>query len=148
MGTTFVTADGERGFWMRDGLLELFLRLLALHLEEPREPGAATVIRDAWLLASRGWFTGCVPHGLEDAVRTDEGRALVRGAIGSLRAALASAPPALDAAVLNLLGMEGRWEAPIETERLVEISQAFVDLLDGKIDQTARDTRFMPGSRR
>ena len=32
MGSSFV-GIGERGFWMRDGLLELWLRLLALHIK-------------------------------------------------------------------------------------------------------------------
>jgi hypothetical protein len=39
MGTTFVTLSHETsgkepGIWMRDGILELWLRLLALHLPD------------------------------------------------------------------------------------------------------------------
>lgn len=78
MGTTFVTmtrnASGKaQGFWMNDGMLELWLRLLALHLPEPTNDGeySATVeIRNNWLLASRGYFVGCVPHSMEDACAT------------------------------------------------------------------------------
>lgn len=68
MGTTFVTLDPSPGFWMSDSMLELWLRLLALHLPEPtdEEAEAATLpIRNQWLLASRGYFTGHVPHDLE-----------------------------------------------------------------------------------
>lgn len=39
MGSTLVYI-GERGFWMRDGILELWLRFLALHIEDPVESGS------------------------------------------------------------------------------------------------------------
>ena len=115
MGTTFVTlsreASGkEPGFWMQDGMLELWLRLLALHLPEPTDGGehqATLKIRNRWLLASRGYFVGCVPHDMEDACATQEGRAVVRMAIDSLLAALETAKSPLDADTLNLLGIEG-----------------------------------------
>ena len=75
MGTSFVTiTDGitgdEPGFWMRDEMLELWLRLLSLHLPEPNDNGENTAtpdIRNRWLLASRGYFNGCVPHEMEYA---------------------------------------------------------------------------------
>jgi len=51
MGTTFVTLSREvsettPGFWMRDGMLELWLRLLSLHLPEPTNKGefGATIV--------------------------------------------------------------------------------------------------------
>ena len=95
MGTTFVGIS-DRGFWIRDSVLELWLRFLALHIEDPGESGSlATSIRDQWLLASRGFFNGCVPEGLEEAVSTPEGEALVRAAIHSLLGALESAPTRL-----------------------------------------------------
>ena len=34
MGTTFIRL-GEHGFWVRDSLLELWLRLAALHIKDP-----------------------------------------------------------------------------------------------------------------
>src|SRR5262245_61826020 len=110
MGSTFVTlsrgayAPGKQpGFWMRDGTLELWLRLLALHLPEPTDSGqhrATLAVRNQWLLASRGYFTGCVPHGMEDACATEEGRFVVRKAIDSLLAALKKAETPLDADTL------------------------------------------------
>ena len=98
MGTTFVgLGDPRRGFWMNDSLLELWLRFLALHVEDPVESGSlATRVRDQWLLASRGFCTGCVPEGLEEAVSTPEGDALVREAIHSLLGALQAAPSRLN----------------------------------------------------
>src|SRR5262245_23430211 len=112
MGTTFVTlmrhsSGKEPGFWMRDGILELWLRLLSLHLPEPTDSGeyqAAITIRNKWLLASRGYFTGCVPHGMEEACATTDGKVVVRMAIDSLLAALSQSEETLDAKTLNLMG--------------------------------------------
>jgi hypothetical protein len=146
MSTTFVSI-GEHGFWMSDSILELWLRLLALHVEDTISPGSpATMIRDQWLLASRGYFNGCVPHGLEEAVSTAEGASLVREAIHSPLKTLAAAPPHIDKDVLNLMGFGGVFTVDVETRRLVEIGNAFLDLLDGKIISRADDMSFMPGS--
>ena len=148
MGTTFVEI-GDHGFWKLDCILRLWLRLLALHLEETAEPGSvARKIRDQWLLASKCDFVGCVPDGLEEAVATEEGTTLVRQAIHSLLGALARAPDRLDKGVLNLLGVEGvEFIRNVETASLVEVGRAFLDLLDGKMATDAADTSFMPGSR-
>jgi hypothetical protein len=135
---------------MRDGILELWLRLLALHLPEPTDGGehqATPEIRNQWLLASRGYFNGCVPHGMEDACVSVEGRAVVRLAIESLLAALRRTTTPLDADTLNMLGIEGHFTGPIERKWLEEVGYAFLDLLDGKIACDATSTDVMPGSK-
>jgi|SRR5579862_6856646 len=155
MGTTFVTlaretSGSEPGFWMRDGMLELWLRLLALHLPEPTNIGehqASIEIRNRWLLASRGYFGGCVPHNMEEACSTQAGCDVVRIAINSLLGALDLAPKSLDSDTLDLLGVEGVRFATIERRSLQEIGHAFLDLLDGKITCTASSTDVMPGSK-
>lgn len=155
MGTTFVTlsredSEKETGFWMRDEMLEIWLRLLALHLPEPTDSGehrATLEIRNRWLLASRGYFGGCVPHRMEDACATTEGRAVIRVAIDSLLAALQKGTAPLDAGTLNLLGIEGITFASVERRWMQEIGQAFIDLLDGKIISTVESTDVMPGSK-
>ncbi len=163
MGTSYVTfgrkadADGVSrggdlaGFWMTDGLLELWLRLLALHVEdalpgEPERGAIARAIRDDWLLASRGWFGGCVPHGLQEAVATEEGMDIVRRAICSLQAALAASPDELTPETLNLMGIERAFAMPIATWRLRDTAVAFLDLLEGRITSTNHDCALMPGS--
>jgi len=151
MGTTFVHAKPHGtdvpGFWMRDSVLELWLRFLALHIKDPLEPPTlATSIRDQWLLASRGYFGGMVPHGLDEAVATPEGEAIVRAAIHSLLESLAKAPRDFGPEVLNLMGIEGEFFGRWETSRFIEVGQAFIDLLDGKISDTSASTAFMPGS--
>ena len=147
MGSTFVGID-DNGFWMRDGLLELWLRLLALHIEDAKDRLApAHHIRDGWLLASRGYFNGCVPLDLKADTASPEGRRVVLGAIHSLVQALQHAPDALDAGVLNLMGMDGTFTQGIHKAQLVEIGQAFLDLLDGHRFGGPSDASFMPGSR-
>jgi hypothetical protein len=155
MGTTFVTltrgiSGKEPGFWMNDGMLELWLRLLALHLPEPtnkNEYRATFKIRNKWLLASRGYFGGCVPHGMADACATQQGRAVVRIAIDSLLRALRQSAMPLDANTMNLLAIEGQFTAPIERKWFEEIGYAFLDLIDGKISGTPASTEIMPGSK-
>lgn len=147
MATTFVGIGG-RGFWVSDSLLELWLRLLALHLEEPGEDSSlAARIRNGWLLASRGLFMGCVPDGLEEAVSSPEREALVRAAISSLMAALGAAPQLLNKDVLNLLGIEGTFTADVETRKLLEVGQAWVRLLDGKVTTGPADAPLLPEHR-
>lgn len=149
MGTSFV-AIGERGFWMQDCVLDLWLRLLALHIpDSPDRNSPVHVIRTNWLVASRGGFIGCVPDGIEDAIATPDGRQLVVDAINSLRAELMAAPPHIDKNFLNLLGFHRssvRWVDDFETRKLLEVADAFMNLIDGKILSDASDASFMPGS--
>lgn len=144
-------AVGGRGFWMQDSVLELWLRLLALHLEDPpSEPSALasaiTRIRDQWLLASRGFFSGCVPDGLDEAVSTEAGREVVVKAITSLLDALSRCEARIDKDALNLLGIEGRFTRDVEVAKLLEVGRAFLDLIEGRIGADASDADFMPGS--
>jgi hypothetical protein len=85
---------------------------------------------------------------LEDAVATAEGAQLLRNAVHALLDALSKGPTQLSASTLNLMGISsGSFRGDIDAWRLVEVSQAFLDLLDGKITDEARSTAFMPGCR-
>ena len=147
MGTSFVEIGGN-GFWMQDSVLELWLRLLALHVEDPADDSPLTRrIRDSWLLASRGHFGGCIPDDLAAFVSTPEGHAIVLRAIGSLKRALENGPELLDHGTLNLLGFDGvRYGRGFESARLIQVANAFVDLIEGRIDCDVTSTAFMPGS--
>lgn len=147
MGTTFVTLDDTTGFWMRDGILELWLRLLALHIEEsPNDDFLGRKIRDQWLLASRGYFNGHVPHDLETYANSNDGQQIIRKAIQLLMIKLKQISENLDGPTLGLLGIEGTILNSIETYRLIEVGDAFIRLMDGKIDYDVTSTEFMPGS--
>jgi hypothetical protein len=134
---------------MRDGILELWLRLLALHVQDPATPETiVTKIRDQWLLASPGFFNGCIPDGLEDPVSTPEGHSVVHAAIHSLLEALKAAPPRLNRDVFNVMGFtNGEFTTDVETWRLVEVGHAYLRLLDGTMTTGASDTAVMRGCR-
>ena len=69
-------------------------------------------------------------------------------AINSLLAALRRAPDTIAKDALNLLGNEGgRFTQEFETWRLIEASEAILDLILGNIEGTPAMTDFMPGSK-
>lgn len=133
---------------MNDGVLELWLRLASLHFDDACDKDSeAHQIREQWLLASQGYFSGCVPDGLEEAVSTTEGRDAVISCVDSLKNSLKKAPDFLDKDFLNLLGSEGEFLSDFETARLIEVSDAILGLVNGTVGSTdASDTSFMPGS--
>jgi hypothetical protein len=123
---------------MQDSMLELWLRLLALHIKDPDQPGdLANVIRNKWLLASRVRFMGCVPHFLEEATATADGFALVDNAVRSLSSALEGATDRLCGGTLNLMGFSDGWDADVEAVTLRETAAKFRDLLDATLSSDA-----------
>jgi hypothetical protein len=148
MSTTFVSIRGN-GFWMNDSILELFLRLLSLHIEESGAADSpALAIRNEWLFASRGYCTGGCPVSLEEHTTTAEGKALILAAIESLLSALKAAPAHLDKGVLNILGLTGEFLKDFESARLVDVGECFAGLIDGKVFGGSTDSIPMPGSPR
>ncbi len=136
----------EVGFWMTDWYLELWLHLLALQVKPSSDDHLATKIRNQWLLASMHAWGGCVPHGMEEATSTPGGELIVRSAVATLREKLAASDEALPASTLNLLGVEGRWREDFYRSLLVEIGNAFQDLLDGRVSTTVSYRGNWPGS--
>jgi hypothetical protein len=92
-----------------------------------------------------GFFGGWVPSRLEEGTRSAEGRGGVVRALGSLLEALRRAPATRDAGVLNLLGIEHARSTDVKTSALVEVAQALLDLIEGRIGTDPSDTSFMPG---
>ena len=98
MGTSFVHIK-ENGFWVRDGILELFLRLAALHIDEPKDGDSFQAcsqiyeIRNKWLLASKGYFTGCVPDCIDEIASDETGKLIMVKAINKLLSRLKKSPP-------------------------------------------------------
>lgn len=148
MGTSFVEVN-DQGFWMRDSILELWLRLVALQFDEPaKDDTVIRALRDEWLLASSGHFNGCVPLDLDADLATDEGKKIIIESIEKLLVLLRKSPEKLNKDVLNLIGIEsGHFSQDIDSWRLIEVSEAFLDLIDGRFTGTAAVTDFMPGCR-
>ncbi len=147
MGSTYVEFNSQ-GFWMRDSVLELWMRFVAMHFPEPTKGDTLiSPIRDQWLLASRGYFQGCIPIDLDANLSTEEGRKLVVGAIESLLVCLRKAPEKLNKDVLNLLGVSGvEYLHDIDTWRFIEVGESFLALIAGDLTGSPDNAAFMPGT--
>jgi len=121
-------ADAEEvGIWMRGEVLELWLRLLAVHVEDPAPQEAkrlcfAREVRHQWLLASREYSRSMVPPGIAELCVKPLGMEIVRNAIRPLGTALERPPPQLSCGVLNLMDLNYELIDNVETERLKEIA--------------------------
>ncbi|MER8536952.1 hypothetical protein NKH61_29125 [Mesorhizobium sp. M1005] len=148
MGSSFVEVD-EKGFWMNDSLLCLWLRLLALHVQSDLDQSAPEMVaRNGWLLQSESHAPGVVVADLDSVARDQKAKQKVVSAIRRLLSKLESHVGPLEPTTINLLGVSSIiWSHPVETSRLIEIGNAFLDLLAGKITTGADSTEFMPGSR-
>jgi len=146
MGTTFVGIK-QNGFWVHDSLLELWLRMAALHIEDTLDKQSlAHSIRNEWLLASRGYFSGSVPLNLEENISTSEGKALVVNAFESLISELEAAPAILHEGVINLMGFDGVFLEGIESYRLISIGESLMQLINGVKFAGPEDSSFIPGN--
>lgn len=128
---------------MRDSVLELWLRLLALQLNSPSD--AAIAYQRYWMTASCGAFNGCVPDHLNEIDDFADGREVVRRAIHDLLEILSRSDAPWNADTLDLLGMNG-YEG-VERNALKEVAFAFLDLLDGRITRTLTAEEAMPGTK-
>ena len=148
MGTSFV-AIGDKGFWMTDNVLSLWLRLLALNLEGERDPAhPIAVLRDEWLWQSEVSMNGLMDANLDEVAGEPATKASVVAAIERLLNDLSRHHGKLAGPTLNLLGFTGvSWTGDFEPKRLIEVGNAFLALLAGKIDSEANSTEFMPGCR-
>lgn len=137
---------------MRDSVLEIWLRLLALHVPEQNNENSRKEImfsiRNEWLLMSRGYFGGMIHVGLDEFANTIDGKEIIIEAIASLEAALKKAPKYLSKDVINLLGIEGTYLDDFETDSLLEVCSAFDALIQGRINTDASSTSVMPGSKK
>jgi hypothetical protein len=146
MTTSFVNIR-DKGFWMQDSLLCLWMRLVALHIECGSN-GADTLtrLRNEWMLQSGIAVPGVVVTDLNSVADDNAAKQAISAAIHMVLSTLPAFDEAIGPKTLNLLGV-GRWNQSIETSRLVEIARAFLDLLQGRIETESNRTDFMPGSR-
>ena len=144
MGSTFVEFN-QKGFWANDSILELWLRLLAWHLDEPSNDEVnIKLIRNQWLLASRGFFQGCVPVELDSLIKTSSDSQVIEKAIASLVESLKTSGEILDEKHINLLGFEYTWRKGVRVAGLIEMGESFQDLISGKIVTSSSNASHVP----
>lgn len=149
MGTSFVSV-GDKGFWMSDTVLALWLRLLALNLESKTDRTDPLMeLRDEWLWQSETAIVGAMDAHLDKVVAGSATKTSVVAAIERLLNELSRHRGKLAGLTLNLLGFTGiAWTEDFEAKDLIEVGNAFLALLAGKIDTEANSTEFMPGCRK
>lgn len=83
---------------------------------------------------------------MDEAVTTSEGKRAVLAAIDSLTTALRNSPDKLSKDVINLLwqGQYCSWDEDVETKDLLQISDALIALIEGRIATTAKDSVYVP----
>jgi hypothetical protein len=146
MGSSF-TNFRERGFWSHDPLLEAWLRIVSLHLEEAaQDAGWVRELRAQWMRASTGYFGGWVTAALDDLL-TDDARiaAVLKAAdraIVSLRAFGPYVPAAFRRAIALSVPSSQDW--PIEWFEL--IADRFTKLLRGELTTDATTSPTLPAT--
>ena len=143
----FVTLDGEHGFWVRNSFFDVWLAVLALHIERTEQNDSPEAkIAHKWLFAAK--------HGLaelylamEDLFST-EGKELevARSAVASLRDALNRLPDHVHTDAFALLGFGTDWSfGSVPKREWLGLTAAFADLLEGKISAKAGDKMDVVG---
>jgi len=147
MGSSFTEFRG-RGFWSQDPLLEAWLRILSLHLDdEVHKPGWHHDLRDKWLLVSAGYFNGCISPSLDNFL-TDEQR--VKAILGASKRCIERLRVFGDfvpATFLNSLGFKESFGGDLPIEWFNLIFDRFTSLLKGELSTDASTSPVLPASR-
>jgi hypothetical protein len=145
MGNSF-TSFHDKGFWCRDGLLEAWLRILALNLPTDVYDTAHWLhgLRDQWMFASsglcNGWVSPCLDEYATDAKKVSVIIAASNKAISRLRAFGSTIP----AAFLNALGNDGTSFGDKPLAWFEDLHHAFVALLNGELQTDASSGFALP----
>ncbi len=132
MGSSY-TSFKDHGFWSRDGLLELWLKLLAHNLPKD-SPGSEwlKLLREEWLLQSSGIFNGFVSAQINELLDEDQKVRVVISAADHVIRTVRACGPTLSVQALEKLGIEDSYDDfPIAF--LEEIHEAFSKLLRGEL---------------
>jgi hypothetical protein len=146
MGSSFTEFRGK-GFWSRDWLLEPWLRILSLHLEEEvYEPGWQHDLRDEWLFNSAGFFNGCISASLDTFLTDDERIAVMLRVSERSLQSLRAFGPHVPGALLDALGLYPH-TADLPIEWFERIAQCFTSLLRGELTTDASTSPVLPATK-
>jgi hypothetical protein len=134
MGTSFVEFR-NKGFWVRDSGLEVWLHFLATEIDRLPSPSAwYRQIRDHWYQQAQSGAVGCLWAGLDDFVTTDEQvTAIIQLCEATLRT-LASFGDVISQDYLNAIASDGsQWSRDVAIDIFTAVGHAFIQLLRGEI---------------
>ena len=147
MGSSFTEFQGK-GFWSRDGLLEAWLRVLSLHMDDDvHKPGWQHDLRDKWLLASAGYFNGCISASLDDFLTEGDRVAVILKAAERSIQRLRTFGSYVPAAFLNAIGLSPFTE-DLPIEWFERIAERFTALLRGELATDASTSPVLPATQR
>lgn len=140
MGSSFVKYD-EKGFWARDGGLEVWLHLLVCEMDKLEAPAS-------WLQELRGYWNdqstiglmGCIWAGLDEFVTDDERRKQVLLLSELAMQRLDDYGEVITADELNAMEVGGAgstFMCDLPPDKFKVIGHAFIKLLRGKLDTDA-----------
>jgi hypothetical protein len=147
MGSSFTEFHGK-GFWSWDPLLEAWLRVLSLHLgDDVHKPGWQHDLRDQWLLASTGYFSGWVSPSLDEFLTTEERVVAILQASERCISSLRSFGAFVPATFLNALVFANPSGADLPIEWFDLIAARFTALLRGELVTDASTSPVLPATR-
>jgi hypothetical protein len=147
MGSSFTKSRGH-GFWTRDPLLEVWLRVLANEVD--RLPSVPTWLRTArtnWHIQATSGFNGFVSAGLDETLTDAERSRFVEGLCVAALARLRQAGPLLSCDYLNRLMEDpasgyatdpatGEFTRDAEAYPFLRVGECFLALVRGQLDPT------------
>jgi len=144
MGSSYTEYRG-RGFWTRDGRLEIWLYQLVLTIDSrPDRPAWLRPARDHWELEATVGFVGCIDPDLDGILGTDADRvaALADLCEQALRAVRDAGVIRRDAMASAGVGGPGTvWLGDVAAGPILTVGRAFVDLLT---DRSGEDATTSP----
>ncbi len=136
------------GFWARDGVLELWLSLLAT--EALKVANASAWLRATaaeWSQQAAAGLIGCVEPNLDARLPTPERVDVIVDIAQRVLAGLRQRGPVLPKDWLNSLGLGGpgaRFTVDLPTDEVTSVAEAFIRLLHGELPWTASDSPILP----
>lgn len=138
MGSSYVKFQ-ERGFWVRDGNLELWLHLMSseVNLATEKQPEWLTELACEWRLAASVHFNGCVSACLDEFIRDlPDRRDVVVEVVRSTLERL-SRIQFISAQELNRVRLSGEtdWERDVPVGPVLKLGSFFELLLKGELEE-------------
>jgi len=146
MGSSY-TSFKDHGFWSRDGLLELWLKLLAHNL--PKDSAGSEwlkLLREEWLLQSSGIFNGFVSAQMNELLDKDEKVRVVISVADQVIGTVRAWGPTLSVQALEKLGIEDICDGDFPIAFLEEIHETFSKLLRGELAWDRSTSPMLPVS--
>jgi hypothetical protein len=136
MGSSFTEYQGK-GFWARDGDVEMLLFVLAQEADRLNEcPSWLKEAKSHWRVRAAAGLNGCIVPNLDRFLATPERAEFVIGLAENGRAWLKDRGPVLSKDFLNSLGLGGPgvfFSGDLDVSVFLPMFAAFIELLRGKV---------------